>query len=425
MDFPFRTSRTQFNGELVRRGGALRGLLSLPLGRRSLQLLEWEPAEPRARWEPWIRAGYVVFAIAFSLTVVVDAFAHETVMLGLGLVDEAGGTLTHLESQLAGVSPRWLVVMFPLSAFVLAWNGVMLYRGFSLAEGLPRRQVVSFFLLTVVVSLMLYVGLGLAGAVSAAMGYGFPFGFSLVRHYTVWCSALVARVPTLVHLPYPLPLVASIALVDLFHYWFHRLGHTWRPFWLLWHRPHHLPPYLTIPTTQPVFAAFPLFFLLSVPFQLGVGICAKLFYSDTMIAEALLLRMIGQIVLIGSHNTALYSTFWRSRTLRVLSAFFGEGPYHYMHHSALPGHSLINLGGPLFMLWDRVFGTYVSPSDTPPPVGLQGSPRLHLNPLRLGLAGLLQLAYELRHNGNIVTRLRVLFSSSNFAPAQTKDYVFP
>jgi hypothetical protein len=54
---------------------------------------------------------------------------------------------------------------------------------------------------------------------------------------------------------------------------------------------------------------------------------------------------------------------------------------------------------------------------------LQGSPRLHLNPLRLGLAGLWQLGYELRHNRGIVTRLRVLFGSSNFAPAQSRDYV--
>lgn len=390
-----------------------------------MQLFEWEPAELRARWEPWLRAGYAVFAVAFALTVVVDAFAHETVTLGLGLVDEAGSALTRLQGQLTGLPPRWLAVMFLVSAFALTWNGIMLYRGFSLAEALPRRQIVSFFLLTMVVSLMLYVGLALAGLVSAALGHGFFFGFSLVRHYTVWCGAVLARVPTLVHLPYPLPLLASMALVDLFQYWFHRLGHTWRPFWLLWHRPHHMPPFLTIPTTQPVFAAFPLFFLLSVPFQLGVGVCAKLFYSDAMIAEALLVRMMGQVALIGSHNTALYTTFLRSRPLRALSAFFGEGPYHYMHHSALPGHSLVNLGGPLFMLWDRVFGTYVSPSETRPPIGLQGSPRLHLNPLRLGLAGLLQLGYELRHNRGLVTRLRVLFGSSNFAPADTRDYVSP
>ncbi|MGA9654406.1 MAG: hypothetical protein WBV96_10900, partial [Polyangia bacterium] len=123
-----------------------------------------------------------MFAIAFALTVVVDAFAHETVMLGLGLVDEPSSSLARLHGQLAGLSPGWLAVMFPLGAFVLAWNGIMLYRGFSIAQGLPRRQIVSFFLLTMVVSLMLYVGLGLAGAVSAAMGQGFFFGFHLVRH---------------------------------------------------------------------------------------------------------------------------------------------------------------------------------------------------------------------------------------------------
>lgn len=390
-----------------------------------MQLFKWEPPEPRARWEPWIRAGYAVFAVGFALTVVADAFVHETITLGPGLIDEAGGVLTRLQSQLPGASPSLLAVTFLLSPFVLAWNGIMVYRGFSRAEALPRRQIVSFFLLNAVLVLMLYLGLTLAGATSAALGRGFFFGFALIRHYTEWCSTLVARVPTLVHLPYPLPLLASIALVDFFHYWFHRLGHTWRPFWLLWHRPHHMPPYLTIPTTQPVFAAFPLFFLLSVPFQLGLGVCAKLFHSDAMIAEALLLRVISQVVVIGSHNTALYTTFWRSRPLRGLSAFFGEGPYHYMHHSVLPGHALVNVGGPLFMLWDRVFGTYVSPTETRPPVGLQGSPRLHLNPLRLGLAGLLQLGYELRHNRGIVTRLRVLFGSSNFAPAHTKDYVFP
>jgi hypothetical protein len=77
------------------------------------------------------------------------------------------------------------------------------------------------------------------------------------------------------------------------------------------------------------------------------------------------------------------------------------------------------------MLWDRVFCTYVAPTATPPPVGLGGSPRLHLNPLRLGLAGLLQLGYELRHNRGVMTRLRVLFGNSNFVPVQTKDYALP
>jgi len=90
---------------------------------RATGLLTWEPPELRAGWEPWLRACYAVFAVAFALTIVVDAFTHETVMLGLGLVDEAAGTLTQLEGQLDGLSPGWLAVMFPLGALVLAWNG--------------------------------------------------------------------------------------------------------------------------------------------------------------------------------------------------------------------------------------------------------------------------------------------------------------
>jgi sterol desaturase/sphingolipid hydroxylase (fatty acid hydroxylase superfamily) len=384
------------------------------------QLLAWQPREPSPRWEPWLRVLYAVFAIGFSLTVVVGAVAHQTVTLGLGLVDEPEGAFAQLLAQLPFASPASLAATVGLATFVLAWNGVMVYRGF--APELPRRQMLSFLLLNVTIAMLFYLALGLIGLASAASGRGFSFGVTLVRHFTEWSQAVVARVPTVVRLPYPLPLVASVLLVDLFQYWFHRLGHTWRPFWLLWHRPHHMPAFLTIPTTQPVFAAFPLFLLLSVPFQVGIGVAAKLFSPDSMITEALLVRLVGQVVLVGSHNTALYSTFFDNRLLRALGAFFGDGPYHYLHHSTLPGHSLVNLGGPFFMVWDRIFGTYVAPTATRPPVGLPGSPRLHGNPLRLGLAGLLQLAYEWGRNPGWRTRLAILFGSASFVPPRSKDF---
>ena len=384
------------------------------------QYLQWQPREPSARWDSWLRVLYAGFAVAFPATVVVGALVRESVILGLGLVDEPEGAFDRLLSQLTLLSPVGLTAAVGLGAFVLCWNGVMLYRG--LAGDLPRRQIVSFLLMNGAIALFFYVGVGLAGLATATAGHGFLPGLGLVRHFTEWSRSAVSRVPTLVRLPYPLPLVASMLLVDLFQYWFHRLGHTWRPFWLLWHRPHHIPPFLTIPTTQPVFTAFPLFVLLSVPFQVGLGVSAKLFYSDAMIAEALLVRMVWQVPLIGSHNTALYSTFYQNRLLRALGAFFGDGPYHYVHHSALPGQSLVNLGGPCFMFWDRVFGTYVAPTAAPPPIGLTGSPKLHGNPLRLGLAGLLQLGYEWRHNPSYRTRLAILFGSSRFTPPNSKDF---
>jgi len=106
VDLPFRTLQSQSPGDLVRRGG----FLPLARGRRLLKLLEWEPAEPQARWEPWIRAGYLVFAIAFSLTVVVDAFAHETVITILHVndthahLDSFGPKNIHMEGELGGIA---------------------------------------------------------------------------------------------------------------------------------------------------------------------------------------------------------------------------------------------------------------------------------------------------------------------------------
>jgi sterol desaturase/sphingolipid hydroxylase (fatty acid hydroxylase superfamily) len=383
------------------------------------RLLGWQPSETGARFERWLHLGYAIFGAAFALTVVVDAFVHETITLGPGLVEESDGGLAQLLRQVGGLPTGAAFGVLLLCAFVLAWNGILLYRG--LDDAIPRREVIAFFLLNAVFALLLYVSLGLAGVASAALGHRFASGLEIVARFTHYSRALVARVPTLVRLPYPLPLIASVFVVDLFHYWFHRLGHTRRAFWLLWHRPHHLTPHLTIPTTQAVFVAFPLFILLSVPFQVGVGVCAKLFSSETMIFEALLVRVVGQIVAIGSHNTALYSTFFDNRVLRRLSLVYGEGPYHYIHHSALPEHAMVNLGT-FFMLWDRIFGTYAAPTATRMPVGLTGSPRLHLNPLRLALAGLWQIGYELRWNRGFATRLAIVFGSSSFSPPRSRDF---
>jgi sterol desaturase/sphingolipid hydroxylase (fatty acid hydroxylase superfamily) len=372
--------------------------------------------------ERGLRWCYAIFAIAFPLTVVVDACLHETITLGPGLVEESGSMSERLQILLEGRSTLFLGAFCVLGLFVLLWNGVMTYRGLSFDdhEALTPREIATFFLCNAVLAGLLYLALGLLGVGASALGYGFFTGFDAIARMTVWCTAQVAKVPVLWHLPYPLPLLAGILLVDLFEYWFHRLGHIWRPFWLLWHRPHHMTPYLTIPTTQPVFAAFPLFIVLSVPFQLGVGVAAKLFYSETMIGEALFVRLIGQIVAIGSHNSALYSLFWKNRVLRALGAAYGEGPYHYIHHiSSAPD---CNFGAMPFMFWDRVFGTYRAPTAERPSVGLWGRPALHWNPVRLALSGVLQVIYELRMNAGLLTRLRILFGSLHYMPPQSRDY---
>ena len=52
--------------------------------------------------------------------------------------------------------------------------------------------------------------------------------------------------------------------------------------------------------------------------------------------------------------------------LRKLSAFCRVGNHHYVHHSSRKEHGLVNLETVFWMVWDRVFGTYVEPPDTRP-----------------------------------------------------------
>src|SRR5690606_21861000 len=167
-------------------------------------------------------------------------------------------------------------------------NALVTYRSFAdyekrMGKPFPLQVMQTFFLLNgAMVGIMVLI-LALCGLITWLCGFEFSEGFAIVRWMTIYSHAVVDRVPTLIELPYPLPLIASILAVDFFYYWFHRWGHTKRSWWLLWHRPHHMTPILTHPTTQPVFAAAPLFLIFSIPFQIIIGTLAKIFGPDTMI----------------------------------------------------------------------------------------------------------------------------------------------
>ena len=57
-----------------------------------------------------------------------------------------------------------------------------------------------------------------------------------------------------------------------------------------------------------------------------------------------------------------------------------------------------------------------------PEVGLSEGAELHGNPVRLAYAGVLQLLYELRHNKDWRTRLKILLGSSDWQPPISKDF---
>ena len=130
-------------------------------------------------------------------------------------------------------------------------------------------------------------------------------------------------------------LIVTLTVVDFFFYWLHRLGHSRRLFWLLWHRPHHMPSEMVGLCTMPVFTAFPLFIVFAIPLQVAIGLLSKLFGPEAMIMEALVLRLLTHPVGVHSHCSAFYEWYAQSRTRMFLGNMLGVGNYHYVHHSAI------------------------------------------------------------------------------------------
>lgn len=398
------------------------------------RLWDGELPTPSERWRKWVQLLIAVFAIGFVFTTIMDALFNLNIMLGPGLVDTGISTFERARIVLEPILNRgdlssaiFLSLFLPLVVICLLWNAIVVYRGFTLypetrGKPYPLKTFTTFFLLNAAMVVTMYGALLVCGVVAWIWLGSFSSGFDIIHTMTVFSQSVVNQVPTLVELPYPLPLLVAYLVVDFFYYWLHRWGHTLRLWWLLWHRPHHMTDELIIPCTQPVFAAFPLFLLFAIPFQIIVGVLARLFGPETMILESLMLGVISTTFAIYAHNSAYYEWFGKQKILMFIAGMFGNGNYHYMHHSALKGHEFINIAGFGWYFWDRVFGTYVEPYKEKPPVGLTGSPQLHMNPVRLALSGMAQLVYEWKHNKDFKTRMKILFGGSDYVPPVSKDF---
>ncbi len=236
---------------------------------------------------------------------------------------------------------------------------------------------------------------------------------------------VVDEVPTLVQLPYWPALIVTYLVITLSEYCWHRMGHESRLLWLLAHRPHHISTTLCSATVVEADPAFPLGLLWKTIAIVLIGsVVAKLFHQgNTFFIELAVLRMGWGITEIFNHTSAFYARILKNRWAYSVMTFFGSGPYHILHHSSLPEHAIANLGGGVFLMWDRVFGTYFKPTDKIPPLGLTGQPDIYLNPLNMALSGLLQVAYELKNNKGVVVRCKILFGGIFYAPPVSKSFI--
>lgn len=234
---------------------------------------------------------------------------------------------------------------------------------------------------------------------------------------------VVDRVPTIAAVPAPFAVATYVLANTLGFYALHRLMHTSRVMWLLFHRPHHVPTTLT-GVLAPVTVVGPLLFLI-LPLDLLVfKILLKLFPSDVSVSIVLVLALFQGAGDLAAHQTPLYDRTWRIRPLRYFFGLVSGGPYHYVHHSSRPEDQAVNLcAGAPFLVWDRVFGSYRAPSDARPRIGLTNDPKIRLNPFLIVFSGYQQLVFEMRMNKSWKTRARILFGSVKYKPPVTRDYL--
>ncbi len=163
------------------------------------------------------------------------------------------------------------------------------------------------------------LGIGIGGAVYGALTNQFTLFDMSTSSALVWVLAFVGY--------------------DFCYYWSHRMGHEWRLFWAS-HAAHHQSEEFNLSTALR---------------QTSTGYLGFVFYIP--------LYVLGfppyVIITVGSLN--LIYQFWvhteHIRTLGLIEWVFVTPSNHRVHHAKNPEYLDRNYGG-VFILWDRLFGTF-------------------------------------------------------------------
>jgi sterol desaturase/sphingolipid hydroxylase (fatty acid hydroxylase superfamily) len=410
-------------------GTALWQADGLTVARIARRLLTAEiPAVPE-RHRPWLTAYVALHAVGYAVTFV--ATLH-FVFLGPGLPDDF--TYRHvldilsqaLQRDEATAWPLWAPAFIALILVTTVARGYIVYRGYvdyprELKEPVPLDEAFTLILVNGLNIAFAPVVLTLLALTSDRWG-------TVLARLISAALDTAQRVPTLITLPRGVAFLLTLLGITFLHYWLHRLSHNRRVLWLLLHRPHHMTQHLCYGTTLPVFMAFPLFLLVAFPYTLLFAATAKLFYPTPLYTELIVYQALISVGEIYGHSPALYERGIRQPLVRFMSFINCQGVYHVLHHSASPAiarggtNNTVNMGSGPFSCWDILFGTFQPLAPHVPPLGLMGRQRLYLNPLRLILAGPLQLGWELFHNRALRSWWNILSGPATYAPAVTKDF---
>lgn len=193
--------------------------------------------------------------------------------------------------------------------------------------------------------------------------------------------------------------LAGLVLYDLCYYWQHRFGHTVAVFWAA-HAVHHQSEDYNLSTALRQTSSG---FLLSWLFYLPMAVLG---FPPLVFGIVALIDLLYQYWV---HTQQIGKLGWFDR-------WFCAPSNHRVHHAVNDKYVDRNYGG-IFIVWDRIFGSFEPEDDAEPCVYGTRSPLRSWNPLWANLQVYADLAHDSWHAERWMDKLRVWFKPPGWRPA--------
>ena len=191
----------------------------------------------------------------------------------------------------------------------------------------------------------------------------------------------------------------AFVLYDFCYYWLHRLGHERNVLWAA-HSVHHQSEEYNLTTAlRQTSSGFIFSWLFYLPLAL-VGVPPLVFITVAS------LNLLYQFWV---HTRHIPKLGWLEWVLITPSN-------HRVHHAQNPAYLDRNYGG-VFILWDRLFGTFKEEDPAEPVVFGVTTPLASWNPLWANLQFYAQLWHDARHTASLWDKLRIWFMPTGWRPA--------
>ena len=197
--------------------------------------------------------------------------------------------------------------------------------------------------------------------------------------------------------------VTAFFMYDLCYYWMHRLHHEIKVFWAT-HVVHHHGEEFNLSTAMR---------------QTSTGFLWKWIFFLPMFLVG-----IPPNVFVTVAGINLIYQFWvhteHIGKLGVLEYIFITPSNHRIHHAQNDDYLDANYGG-VFIIWDRIFGTYIDERDDLKPVYGTVKPLKTFNPLWANIEVFYQMILDSYHTKKWKDKIRVWFSPPAWRPDDIKD----